>query len=197
MEKHDLAQFSHLMLSIGKLYSKDLSRDCLEIFWSSLKTYSIQSVRLALQEHIQDKKGGRFFPTPADILLRLQGDDESKAFSAWDNVIRAIAHTGSYGNVTFDDPLTACVLREMGGWIRLCRSKESDFVFKQQQFISKYQNYLKKPPAHLSNASQSFLGIASLHNGEHRELMGEKTKLVAKGAYQFTHQVNHKKEVKP
>ena len=165
MQQADLSEFSYLMLSVGKIYGKALSKECIELFWLSLQAYPIKAVRFALQQHIANQHAGRFFPKPADVLHMLHAGDEGKAYCAWNEVVAAIGHTGAYGDVRFADPLIAVILRDMGGWTRLCRSQSADLPFKQKQFSQQYLHYLRQPPVLIVDNSVNFYGLVSRCNG--------------------------------
>ena len=165
MQQADLPEFSYLMLSVGKIYGKTLSKECIELFWLSLQVYPIESVRFALQQHVGNQQAGQFFPKPADVLRMLHAGAESQAHHAWDSVIAALGHTGMYGDVRFDDPLVAVILRDIGGWMRLCRSQAADLPFKQKQFLHRYLHYLQQPPVLISDNRADFYGIISRCNG--------------------------------
>ncbi|MCE3238128.1 MAG: hypothetical protein K0R24_1109 [Gammaproteobacteria bacterium] len=165
MIKCDMKDFLRLLNTLGTLYEKALPPVLIELYWQALEHYPLHTIHQALNQHVRDKHRGRFFPTPADVLSYLQGDDEAKAIKAWNVVVKTISRVGAYGSVKFEDPLIAYVLQEMGGWLHLCRSQESDLPFKQREFCQKYQHYLKRPPALNAQSTAGFRGILECRNG--------------------------------
>ena len=51
-------------------------------------------------------------PTPADLIVLIQGDRHSHALNAWGQVVTAIRTVGRYDSVVFDNPIIHCVIRD-------------------------------------------------------------------------------------
>ncbi len=90
-----------------------------------------------------DRKWG--MPTPADLIVLLQGDSRRYAFKAWSQVVTAVRTVGRYNSVVFDNPLIHCVIRDMGGWIYLCQQPEKELPFLRHEFEKRYRDYQGKP----------------------------------------------------
>jgi len=73
MEANDENRFKQLFTGIGEIYGKTLTPIMVKAYWNTLKSYSIDQVEQAVNQHLIDTKAGAFFPKPADIIRQLQG----------------------------------------------------------------------------------------------------------------------------
>jgi hypothetical protein len=75
MNSDDMVSFVNLMNGIGDIYNKkDLfSDDVIQIYFSSLGSFTIDQVSSALSAHLSDSKHGTFIPKPADIIRQIKG----------------------------------------------------------------------------------------------------------------------------
>lgn len=89
------------------------------------------------------------FPSPSQI--REFCDDiknlEEQIFSAKKNLVFGIKKYGAYSSVAFDDPILHLIIRNFGGWKKLCQMKTSEldnflkFEFdKSYKFFSERKN---------------------------------------------------------
>src|SRR5690606_2216267 len=49
---------------------------------------------------------------------------------------------GIYRSVEFDEPIIANVMKDMGGWMRLCMVTNKDYPFVKKEFIARYKDYV-------------------------------------------------------
>jgi len=75
MEANDENRFKQLFTGIGEIYGKTLTPIMVKAYWNTLKSYSIDQVEQAVNQHLIDTKAGAFFPKPADIIRQLQGGE--------------------------------------------------------------------------------------------------------------------------
>lgn len=162
MESQDRTRFASAIHGTFEIYSpKPVSEQLMNIWWATLKPYSIDDVCNALTKHISDAERGQFPPKPADVIRFLQpGEKEqlenvkSQAEMQWLNVTHAIARTGAYRTPTFKDPVTSATVNSLGGWAMICQKTTQQLDFLQKQFVSTYVDFQRRPieqlPCHVA-----------------------------------------------
>lgn len=146
MKTQNQSDFAKVMTAIAELYGKKISPTLLSIYWTALERFSLHSIKKAIAHHVNDTDVGQFMPKPADIARYLEGNNETKALQAWSKVESAIRHIGAYETVVFDDSIIHVVLIEMGGWAKICSTSNEEMPFKANEFIKRYQGYLRNRP---------------------------------------------------
>ena len=144
MNNNDKKQFAGLMVGLSEVYDKEITQPLMQLYFESLKDYSIKEVSAAFTRHIKTPDSGRFFPKPADVIQMLEGSADDKALLAWSKVREAIERHGAYESIVFDDKIIHKVIFELGGWLYLCECKESDISFKANEFMKRYRAYTVK-----------------------------------------------------
>lgn len=148
MIESDKQNFKQLMVGVGELYNKEITKPLMRIYFSSLINYSLAEIERGVSSHTMDAKHGSFFPKPADIVRHLQTGEisaENKAELAWAQVVREMRVTGSYGSLKLDDRQALASVKALGSWKQLCSSTEKELVWKKKEFISIYETYEKTP----------------------------------------------------
>ncbi len=148
MNDADLPHFAALMASLGEIYKKSITEACSETYWESWKPYPWEEVKRSAMRHLLHPERCQFFPLPGDILRYLADTPETQAMKAWSKVHAAMSAVGGYDSVAFDDLLIHTVIRNMGGWSQLCRSKISEAPFLANEFQKRYRSYLDILPQH-------------------------------------------------
>lgn len=76
MNDQDIAGFTDLMVGLCDVYGKEPPRGmAMDIYFSALRDYPLEQVRIAANKHVQDPKAGQFFPKPADFIRHLSGSE--------------------------------------------------------------------------------------------------------------------------
>gem|GEM_PF-639092 len=163
--------FVVLLFGIAQTFKESLSEHAIEIYWQTLKRYSLVEIREAITNHCSNINAGRFFPKPADIIAAIIGDTRAQAQQAWSKVIKAVQSVGPYSCVAFDDPIIHVVIDDMGGWVKLCRIKVDQEIFIAKDFQERYQHCVVNRPIHYP---QYLPGIFS--NQHEVMLIGDETK---------------------
>lgn len=148
MIESDKVEFKILMVGVGELYNKEITKPLMRIYFSSLINYSLDDVERGISAHTMDAKHGSFFPKPADIVRHLQTGEisaENKAELAWAQVVREIRVTGSYGSLNLDDKQALAAVKALGSWKQLCASTVDEMTWKKKEFMSMYETYEKTP----------------------------------------------------
>lgn len=146
MKPNDANKFAAMMTALGELYGQAISESLSDIYWETLKAFTWDDVNLAVTQHVQNTESGCYMPKPADIMRYLTGSIETRALIAWSLVEESMRTIGCYESVTFDDLLINKIIRDMGGWVRLCQSKTAEMPFLAREFQKRYGGYLETPP---------------------------------------------------
>lgn len=146
MEATDRAAFARAMLAVGEIYGKKISAQQTELYWQTLSQYSIEDVESGMHRHIADPDGGQFMPKPADIIRQIGGTGDTAAMLAWSKVEKATRIVGIYQSVVFDDWKIHAVVRDMGGWLKLCETSNDDLPFRAREFEKRYRGYRSEAP---------------------------------------------------
>ena len=191
MKESDKADFKMLMVGIGELYNKEITKPLMRIYFSSLINYSLSEVEQGINSHAMDAKHGSFFPKPADIVRHLQTSEisqEDKAMLAWSQVIREIRRTGSYGTLKLDDKQALAAVKALGSWQQLCNSTETEMTWKKKEFMNIYETYEKTP---LDMLPSSMPGRFELE--DHKNEQSESFKRISDGIADYRAKLKHNK----
>lgn len=120
-------------------YGKDLPPQLLDMWLDLLETYSAEQARIAVRKVIETYE---YKTMPPFAILKRALDDgagtseralEIKAVSEWSALQDEIGSIGSYGTPRLH-PVTARVVKLMGGWPTVCRWGLHDLDFKRRDF---------------------------------------------------------------
>lgn len=179
MREEEKPQFAVLITGIGEMYDKSFNPFLLELYWNVLKSYSFEEVKNGVNRYLANADVGMFFPKPADIIAVIEGDSKTQALLAWTKVMSAIKMVGMYNSIVFDDALIHAVIRDMGGWQKLCITKNNDFPFVGNEFQNRYRWFVNQKP---NNYPRCLIGILESNNdadgfdSSSPILFGDKTK---------------------
>lgn len=67
MTPTDKAEFASIIKATMNLYNREVTNEVLHLWWAALEHLPMESVRTAIQAHIQGD-GGHFPPLPADVI---------------------------------------------------------------------------------------------------------------------------------
>jgi hypothetical protein len=190
MQESDKADFKMIMVGIGELYNKEITKPLMRIYFSSLVNYSLHDVEQGVNDHMMDSKHGSFFPKPADIVRHLQTNEisqEDKAMLAWSQVIREIRRTGSYGTLKLDDKQALAAVKALGSWQQLCNSTETEMTWKKKEFMNIYETYEKTPLDMLPNSMPGRFDLI-----DHKNEQSESFKRISDGIDDYRAKLKHK-----
>jgi hypothetical protein len=146
-------QFVKYMISLGEIFSKEITGTLLQFYWMVLKDFCEEEIKSAFNRATLTLK---FFPKPAELLEIIQGNQNDKAMIAWEKVFNAIGRIGPYQSVVFDDPVIHSTIELMGGWIELGNITTDEIKWKQKEFEKIYLVMVrkKKHPEHLAGIGE-------------------------------------------
>jgi hypothetical protein len=164
MNKTDSRAFTFLWTAMAEQYGKTVSDAAQAMAFAALERCHLDDIRRAISAHVADPERGRWMAKPADLIMHIDGDPESRSLQAWSKVLGAIQTVGPYQTVVFDEPSIMAALEDMGGWIELCNISEDEAPFKRNEFVKRYKGYLNRPAlTHLPK----LVGISESHNMQH------------------------------
>jgi len=146
MNRTELTQFSKLWAGMAEMYGRSVSDAVIAMAYAALEKYDLADIRRAINAHVADPTRGQFLAKPADLILHIDGDPESRSLQAWTKVEGAIKRVGPHQDVVFDDSAVMVAIEDMGGWIALCGMEDTDAPYKRAEFTKRYKGYLNRPP---------------------------------------------------
>lgn len=161
MNRTELNQFSKLWAGMAEMYGKSVSDAVIAMAYAALEKYDLADIRRAINAHVADPMRGQYLAKPADLILHIDGDPESRSLQAWSKVEDGIKRVGPHQDVVFDDAAVMVAIEDMGGWISLCCISEQELPFKRQEFTKRYKGYLTRPPA---QHPAKLIGISTASN---------------------------------
>lgn len=164
MNKTDLTQFAKLWAGMAEMYGKSVSDAVIAMAFAALSRFDLADIRRAINAHVADPVRGQFLAKPADLILHIDGDPESRSLQSWTKVEQAIGRVGPHQSVVFDEPAVMSAIEDMGGWIALCGLTEQEVPFKRQEFVKRYKGYLTRPP--LTHPAK-LIGMSEAYNMQH------------------------------
>lgn len=144
MIQSEKQKFGQLMTDVMAYYGKDASRFMLSLWWDACQNMDFEQVAKALNQHAKDPERGQFAPKVADIVAILEGTTTERAAIAWGKTFEAMQRVGAYTDVVFDDPVIHCVIEDLGGWVKVCRSDSSELSYFQHRFTESYRAYASR-----------------------------------------------------
>lgn len=166
MTIEEIPQFVELFTAIRESYGKGaLSRAATMIEFQTLAEYSFDEVVDAAAAHKRDPDGGRFCPTSAHLIAKLELSVDTQARVAWNRLHETIANVGRYNSWTFDDPVLHYALESIGGQETVCNMDEEEHPHVERRFI---QHYLDGRARNLTwespDVPAAFIGLSDQQN---------------------------------
>ncbi len=164
MNDSNKKEFSEIMLAMGEIYDKTLTKTLMAMYFDDLSGFTIDQISGAFKKHRLNQVNGHFFPKPADIVRNIDGGQQStedRAMLAWMAVEQAIGRVGAYGTLELEDKQALMAIKNMGTWQQLCHTDRDKLGFKRQEFIKNYQALENTAIEHLP---QRLHGIEDLNN---------------------------------
>lgn len=142
MTDKDKKAFAALMYPFSKIYDLGMEdKFIMQVWFEVLADHDINAITVAVQRYLKSTDAGVYKPKPADLLKMIEGTSVDKAFAAWTKVESAARRVGTYRTVAFDDPIIHRTIDDMGGWVRICQSREDELPFVAKEFQSRYKGW--------------------------------------------------------
>lgn len=175
MTDRDSVEFARLFTLLSETFNKAVSDSLAEIYFRTLKDFTIEQITHAVEQAIATKK---FFPKPAELRELLVGNPEDRASNAWAAFLEAAANGGT-ASVQFADRATAMAMdATFGSWLEACRllsAGGTDARGKQvggctDEMLASYQkSFLRHYGASLNSNREVELYRAGLSEASMRE----------------------------
>lgn len=127
-------EFAKAMTFLGLAYDKEFSKDQLNVWYTFFSDDTDANFRKAVTRLVSKSK---FLPSIAEIKSEIAGITNPELLldpnREWANVEEAIHRYGFYNSeeaVASLDPFTAQVVRNMGGFRKICMSEDGDWTRK-------------------------------------------------------------------
>ena len=129
-------EFVRVLNGLAEIKRADLTKDSYELWWQSMKNWSIDDFRDAAGYLLLNCK---FMPTPYDFQqLRKKG--EVSAHEAW---AVALQHaTGAWRQGVLGDVLTDRVIAALGGYSVIALTHKDKLGFLERRFLDTYNDLL-------------------------------------------------------
>lgn len=117
MTDRDSAKFARLFALLSETFNKPVSDPLAEIYFRTLKNFTIEQVESAVEQAIASRK---FFPKPAELRELLEGSPDDQSMQAWAMFLEAAA-SGGHASIQFSDRAMAVAMEAVfGGWTQAC-----------------------------------------------------------------------------
>jgi len=136
VDSGDRPEFVRVLNGLAAIKRVDLTKDTYELWWQSMKDWSIDDFRDAAGYLLLNCK---FMPTPFDFeQLRKKG--EVSAHEAW---AIALQHAdGAWRNGVLGDALTDRVIAMLGGYRLIALTNSDKLGFLERRFMDAYNDLL-------------------------------------------------------
>lgn len=141
MNNNDKSHFQNIMVGAGELYSKEITKPLLQIYFQALQGYNIDAIAAAFTAHMVDTRHGTFMPKPADLVRLIDADKpkpDDKARIAW-MAIRGSFSGFNQKGFKLDDKIAMAALQSIGGRSAVGMCDTSKLTFLEKQFIDSYK----------------------------------------------------------
>ena len=136
VDSSDRPEFVRVLNGLAAIKRVDLTKDSYELWWQSMKNWSIDGFKDAAGYLLLNCK---FMPTPYDFeQLRKKG--EVSAHEAW---AKALNHAeGAWRQGVLGDALTDRVVAALGGYSVIALTKTDKLGFLERRFLDTYNDLL-------------------------------------------------------
>ncbi len=136
MDNSDRPEFVRLLTALATIKRVDLTKDVYELWWQSMKNWSIDDFRDAAGYLL---KNCQFMATPYDFeQLRKKG--KVSAHEAWS---MALHHAdGAWRQGVLGDALTDRVIAMLGGYSVIAFTNQDKLGFLERRFLDAYNDLL-------------------------------------------------------
>lgn len=142
MTANDKKKFFEIMTGLAENFSAQLSSPGLKLRFDALSRYDIGQIETAAIKilHSRNMMG---MPTVAEFITAIEGDAIKPADSAIaqvNEIMRQIRELGSYRTPSFDDPVTASLMKSRWSWKTVCSMTETELKWFSKEFTEAYQS---------------------------------------------------------
>ena len=136
MHSNERPEFARVLTGLAELKRIDLTKDAIELWWSSMRDWPIDDFKNAAGYLL---KNCQFMPAPYDFeQLRKKG--ESSARESW---AKALQHAeGAWRQGVLGDALIDQVVASLGGYRLIALTNSDKLGFIERRFLDAYNDLL-------------------------------------------------------
>lgn len=139
-------EFAKSMIFLNNAYRQEMNQTQVSVWYNFFRDVPLEKFNLAIVRIIEKEK---FFPTVATIRQELAMIDnphlQLDAAEEWEKVLVAMRQYGSWQAdvaVAEMNPVTAAVVKRIGGFTNLCQSE--DIEWRRKSFMSAFKETLDR-----------------------------------------------------
>lgn len=139
MFDHEKREFIAVMQTVGSYYDRELTMETVGIYWRGLADLPLETVRAALDAHVQDATSGRFMPKIADIRRQVAAnsdDGHPGPEEAWSIALQARHESAS---VVWTDQIAAAFFQAAMPLL-----DEGDKIAARKAFQERYEREVEQ-----------------------------------------------------
>lgn len=153
--------FAAGMALLGHGFSVETPPVMLDAYWLVLAELTDEQFAVATQRALAECK---FMPRPVELRafagVRALADRGPEAWA----IVRGAMDRFDYTDGVDFGPLVNAVVADLGGWQYLCDQSIPDLVWREKEFIAKFQDRTNRPPdADRGKSHRGVLASAPLH----------------------------------
>ena len=147
----DAEEKMRLIRMLASNYSAELDEDTATLWLVLMSAYSVEDCRSAVLSVVRGCgfESVRFGSLPPFALIQRELDARTgtvrgernlalQAEAEWGRLLEEVRSCGSWRTPKLH-PTTEFVVRQLGGWERVCRWKEEDLSWKRREFLSAWR----------------------------------------------------------
>lgn len=143
--RNDLKELAVVMNTLAEEYGIEINEIKIQT-WEEilLKPYGIEKIKLAATKILKADRKFKTFPKISEMIHAIEGDkpkSEEIALSQFMAAKQAIIDVSSYSSVSFDDCIIHKVIDSMGGWPEFCITDNSQWHWKEKEFVERYVRF--------------------------------------------------------
>ena len=139
-------EFAKSMTFLNIAYGKEMDEKQISVWYNFFRNVPVEKFNLAILRIIERSK---YFPAISDIREEIASVENPNlqldAAEEWEKVLDAMRYHGAYGAkkaVAEMNPVTAAVVKRIGGFSELCRTEELEW--KRKSFMSVFGETLQR-----------------------------------------------------
>jgi hypothetical protein len=149
MQDNEKPKFFELMAGLSEIFDKSVSAVALNLYWQSLREYSLEDVTRAANNIVKSHKYSTF-PKPAEFIefINPPVGAEMKAELMTEEFYERFAESG-YHSFEWQDPVLAMTVEHYGGWHSVLKeyphNNAESAKFWMKDFKKAYVTFLSHP----------------------------------------------------
>lgn len=190
MHDADRREFAALLSATAAYYDRKLTPETLAIYWQGLADLPLETVRAAVNAHVQDPGAGQFMPKIADIRRQIEvhrDDGHPGAEEAWSIALQARHESAS---VVWTEQISRAFFQAA-----LPLLDEGDKIAARRAFLERYERELDD--ARKAGVSAKWTASLGSDPDQREQAMEQAVRLGRIGREQAQRLLPHSEDVAP